>query len=487
MSTVEFVDQTLRDGQQSWWGMRMRLGMALPIAPAIDKVGYHAVDIAGSSLFEVQVRYCQEDPWEYLTALSEAMPRSRLRAGTRSNGIVTFGLTPDSVMDLWVRRLVAHGMTSFWIYDGLFNIDKVARLAKVAKSEGAEVVPCILYSNSPVHTDDYYRAKAAELAALQPDAIELEDAAGVLTPERARTLFPALLEAIGDIPLELHLHNNGTLAAVCYLEGLKLGVTRLHTEARTLAEGVSHPSVEMTLKNVRALGYDAHLDERPFENVSEHLKMVAEGEGWPVGHPFEYDVTTYQHQLPGGMTGTMLNQLKERGISSRLDDVLTEITKVRQELGYPVMATPFSQLVGTQAVLNLSTKERYEIVPDEVLFYATGHYGSPPGQIDPEVMDRIMSTPRAKEFLDWEPPQPSVEELRQEMGTGLDDDELLLRLLVNEDDIAAMRAAGPARRDYPAIRSPEVRLVKRLLEHGHGNHVHLETADISVSLTRHTH
>ncbi|MEW6471225.1 MAG: carboxyltransferase [Actinomycetota bacterium] len=484
MSTVEFIDQTLRDGQQSWWGMRMRLGHALPIAPDLDRVGYHAVDIAGSSIFEVQVRYCREDPWEYLSALSAAMPRSRLRAGTRSNGIVTFGLTPDSVMDLWVRRLVAHGMSSFWIYDGLFNIDKVARLTRVAKGEGAEVVPCILFANSPVHTDEYYAAKAKELAALGPDGIYFEDAAGVLTPERARTLFPAILGAIEGLPLELHLHNNGTMAPLCYLEGIRLGAARIHTAARPLANGVSHPSVEMMLKNIRASGHDAALDETAFPRIADHLVGVAEGEGWPVGTPAEYDVTTYQHQLPGGMTGTMLNQLRERGMAQRLDDVLTEMARIREELGYPVMATPFSQLVGTQAVLNVTTKERYEIVPDEVLFYVCGHYGEPVGQLDPEVLDRIMSSPRAKEFVNYEPPQPSLDELRRQMGTGLDDDELLLRLLVNEEDIAAMRAAGPARRDYPIPRSPEVRLLKKLLAHASGSHVHLETPDMTVRLGR---
>jgi oxaloacetate decarboxylase alpha subunit len=247
---------------------------------------------------------------------------------------------------------------------------------------------------------------------------------------------------------------------------------------------VSHPSVEMMLRNIRASGHDAALDAEPFGRIAEHLVGVAEGEGWPVGTPAEYDVTTYQHQLPGGMTGTMLNQLRDRGMAHRLDDVLTEMAKIREELGYPVMATPFSQLVGTQAVLNVTTRERYEIVPDEVVFYACGHYGDPVGKLDPEVLDRIMSSPRAREFENYEPVQPSLEELRKQMGTGGDDDELLLRLLVNEDDIAAMRAAGPARRDYPIPRSPEVRLLKKLLAHASGSHVHLETPDMTVSLGR---
>ena len=186
--TIRFVDQTLRDGQQSWWGMRMPFAISMALAEDLDRAGYDELDITGSSLFEIQVRHCKEDPWENLRNLAAAMPRTKLRAGTRSNGIVTFHLTPDAVMDLWIQRLAANGIRAFWIYDGLFNVDKIGRLAKVAKAAGCEAVPTMLFSSSPYHTDEYYAARAKELAALDVAGIEIEDASGVLTPDRTRSL-----------------------------------------------------------------------------------------------------------------------------------------------------------------------------------------------------------------------------------------------------------------------------------------------------------
>ena len=184
MAHIEFVDQTLRDGQQSLWGMRMKAGMALPVTPLIDRVGYRVVDLTGSSMFEVLIKYCDEYPWDGLDLLTASMPNSRIRAGMRSNACVTFAITPDALMDLWVRSLCRHGISSFWIYDVLFNIDKMHRLARVAKDEaGAEVAAAINFSNSPVHTDEYYGEKARLLAA-SPDVDTLliyDTATGELT------------------------------------------------------------------------------------------------------------------------------------------------------------------------------------------------------------------------------------------------------------------------------------------------------------------
>ena len=483
---VRFIDQTLRDGQQSWWGMRMPAAITLALAPDIDRAGYDVADVTGSSLFEIQVRYCKEDPWENLRLLAAAMPRTKLRAGTRSNGIVTFHLTPDAVMDLWIRRLAANGIRSFWIYDGLFNVDKIGRLAKVAKSEGCEAVPTMLFSSSPYHTDAYYAARARELAALDVDAIEIEDASGVLTPERTRSLVKAVKGAIGAKSLELHFHNNTGLAPINYLAGLEEGADTIHTVSRPLANGVAQPSTEAMVRNVECSGYRAQVDLAAVENVSEKLRAIAEQEGLPIGQPAEYDVFHYQHQLPGGMTGTLKNQLKDRGIEADMPAILEEIAKIRHELGYPVMATPFSQLIGTQAVLNLSSRSRYDLVPDEILTYVLGHYGDPVGPIDPEVKDKILASPRGKDFQKWSPPQPSIEELRKGFGAGISEDELILRLLVPEKEIEAMRAAGPPVREYAIHSKPEMKVIEKLLREGRGKYLHFETEGLSITLERAT-
>ena len=485
--TIRFVDQTLRDGQQSWWGMRMPAAISLALAPDLDRAGYNELDITGSSLFEIQVKHCKEDPWENLRLLAAAMPRTKLRAGTRSNGIVTFNLTPDAVMDLWVQRLAANGIRSLWIYDGLFNVDKIARLAKVARAAGCEAVPTMLFSSSPFHTDEYYAARAKELAALDVDGIEIEDASGVLTPERTRSLCKVVKKAIGSRRLELHFHNNTGLAPLNYIEGLEQGADTIHTICRPLANGVAHPSTEAMLRNIQCKGWNSNVDLETVERISEKLKTIAEQEGLPIGQPAEYDLFHYEHQLPGGMTGTLKNQLKDRGIEASMPAILQEIATIRHELGYPVMATPFSQLIGTQAVMNLMTPgERYKYAPDEIITYVLGHYGQPVAPIDPNVKDRILSTPRAKDFLNWSPPQPTLAELRKELGGNVSDDELILRLLVPEKDIAAMRAAGPPKREYQirGTRSASVALIEKLMNQPAGTYIDFQSEEFSITLER---
>lgn len=478
---IEIIDQTLRDGPQSWWGMRLRRDMGLPIADTLDRTGFHTIDLVGSSIFEVLARHCKEDPWAQLISLSEAMPRTTVRAGTRSNGIVTFGLTADSVMDLWVQRLCAHGIGSFWIYDGLFNIDKIARLVKTVHAEGAEAYPCILFADSPFHTDDYYAARTRELAGLGADGIELEDAAGLLTPERTRTLVTAIKQAAGDLPVEIHFHSNNAMAPVNYLEGVLAGADRVHTASRTLGAGVSLPSTEVTYANLRYAGFDVELDESLFGPVEQHLLRVAEYEGLPVGKPAEFSLFLYRHQLPGGMTGTFKDQLAARGMADRFEEVLDEMSLVRTELGYPVMATPFSQLVGTQAVLNVVTGSRYSVVPDEVLMYVNGYYGEAVAPLNQDVVDKIQGSTKAKSYREWEPPQPSLDDLRKRFGKGISDDELILRLLVPESDVEAMRTAPQRNREFPAT-SREMTFVRGLVEAASGAYVHLEGQGLNLTL-----
>ena len=479
---IEIIDQTLRDGPQSWWGMKLRRDMGLPMAGELDRTGFHTIDLVGSSIFEVLARHCREDPWDQLVSLSAAMPRTTVRAGTRSNGIVTFGLTADSVMDLWVQRLCAHGIGSFWIYDGLFNTDKIGRLVKTAQAEGAAAIPCILYADSPYHTDEYYAARTRELVALGADGIELEDAAGLLTPERTRSLVTAITQAAGDLPVEIHFHSNNALAPINYLEGVLAGADVVHTASGPLAAGVSLPSTENTVANLRYAGFDVELDETRFAPVAEHLLRVAEYEDLPVGRPAEYSLFLYRHQLPGGMTGTFSDQLRARGMEDRFEEVLDEMSRVRTELGYPVMATPFSQLVGTQAVLNVVTGKRYSVVPDEVMIYANGFYGEPVAPLDQNVLDTIMSSAKAKAYRDWQPPQPELSELRARFGGSISDDELILRLLVPGADIDVMRATPRRDRDF-APTTRQTRFIRELVETSVGAYLHIDGPGFELTLS----
>lgn len=485
MAHVEFLDETMRDGQQSLWGMRMQAGMALPVSPLIDRTGFRVIDLAGSSLMEVMIKYCQENPWEGLDLLVNSMPRTRLRGGMRSNASVTFGVTPDALMDIWMRRLNEHGLRSFWIYDVLFNIDKMHRLAKVAKEYGSEVAGSIMFALSPVHTDEFFAQKAGELAASPDiDTILLYDTAGVLDKERLSTLVPAIKARIGNKPLEFHANNILGISGKAYLDAVDLGVSILHTASRPMANGPSVPSTESVVKNLELLGHTHNLDKSLFKPVADHFEAVGKAAGFLVNQYNEYDVLSIRHQIPGGMTGTLKAQLVQHNMADRLDDVLEETAVVRRELGYPGMATPFSQLVGTLAVLNVVTGKRYSVIPDEVVQYAAGYYGETVAPIEPNVMDMIMSSSRAKEVLANPPEQPTAEDLRKQYGTN-DDDELILRALVPGPALDKMRAAGPVKTTYPLLSSPELDQVRRLMKVANSPFVQIKSSAMNVTMRRH--
>ena len=484
MAHIEFLDETMRDGQQSLWGMRMTAGMALPVTPLIDRVGYRVVDLTGSSQFEVLIRECRENPWEGLDLLVQSMPRSKLRAGMRSNAAVTFSVTPDALMDAWIRQLNEHGCRSFWIYDVLFNIDKMHRLAKIAKAYGSEVAGTVMYTLSPVHSDEYFAEKAAQIAASPDiDTILLYDTAGVLDAERIKTLVPAIVARIGGRPLELHSNNRLGQSVQAYLAGIECGVNILHTSTRPLANGPAVPSIEVMARNVTRRGHTHDIDEKLLKPIADHFEKVGHAAGYLVNQFAEYDVLSVDHQIPGGMVGTLRAQLAKHGMSDKLEEVFEETAIVRRELGYPGMATPFSQLVGIQAVLNIVTGKRYSVVPDEVIQYAAGYYGQTVAPIEPEVLDRIMAAPRARAILAEPPEQPSIEELRARYGVD-NDDELILRALVPEADLARMRAAGPVKTSYPLLSSPELDQVARLMKLARSPVVEIAAAGYELKLRK---
>ena len=484
MARIEFLDETMRDGQQSLWGLRMQAGMALPVSPLIDRTGFRTIDLTGGGMLDVLTRYCHENYWEGLDLLVASMPNTPVRAGLRANANVTFGVTPDALMDLWVRRLCAHGVRSFWIYDVLFNIDKMTRLAKVAKESNADVAGAIMFALSPVHTDEYYADKADQLSASPDiDTILLYDTAGVLEKERLSTLVPAIVANARGKKIEMHANNLLGLSAKAYLDAIDFGVSIIHTASRPMANGPSVPSTEIMARNVELKGHSHGLDTSLFKPVADHFEAVGKAAGFLVNQYAEYDVFSIEHQIPGGMMGTFKAQLAQHNMMDRLGDVLDEVARVRRELGYPGMATPFSQLVGIQAVLNIVTGQRYGTVPDEVVQYAAGFYGKTVAPVDENVLDRIMASPRAKDVLANPPQQPTLEDLKKQYGTD-DEDELILRATVPSADIAKMRAAGPVKTTYPLLSSPELEQVRKLMKMTRSPVIEVKSAGMTVSLRR---
>jgi oxaloacetate decarboxylase alpha subunit len=485
MPHVELLDGTLRDGQQSLWGMRMQAGMALPVADVLDRTGFRTIDATGSSFMEVLVKYCREDPWEGLDLLRAAIQRTPMRGGMRGNACVSFGVSPDSLMDLWMRRLNEHGVRSFWIYDVLYGVDNFARLARIAKEYGSEVAGTVFYTVSPVHTDEYLAGRAAEIAAVpEIDGVLFYDTAGVLEVERLRTLVPKIVAAAAPKPVEIHSNNLMGMSGLTYVEAVKHGIHVLHTATRSMANGPSTPSTESVVRNLELMDCTHSIEASLLPPVEEHFRRVGRAAGYLVDAVSEYDLFNVTHQVPGGMVGTLRAQLDQHGMAHRLDEVLEETGVVRRELGWPVMATPLSQLVGTQAVLNIVSGERYSLVPDQVVAYAAGHYGEPPAPIEPDVLDRIMESEPAERVVANPPEQPTLEELRARHGTGPDEDDLLiLKALIPEPDIAAMQAAGPVLRDYP-LASPEVEELRALIREVQTPYLNVATEQWAMELRR---
>ncbi|MBN1830654.1 MAG: pyruvate carboxylase subunit B [Deltaproteobacteria bacterium] len=432
---IYFVDQTIRDAQQSLWGNTMRTDMITPIAETMDQVGYRNIATVGSQAFKVAVRNLGEDPWERVRLLSRLLKKTPIRGSYQIGSLSSFDLsTPREIISLWIKNSVANGMRSFWICDYQDDIEKFVYFAKIAKGLGAEIVTSLMYSRSPVHTLEHWARKTKLIASTKEyvDRIMIEDASGVITPELTRELIRKVTANCDGIPIEFHSHCNSGMATQCYMEAIQEGVTTVHTAVEPLANGSSLPATENILKNARYLGFTSDINEDALAAVSDHFRRVAREENLPIGSPVEYDLYHFEHQVPGGMISNLTRQLKEVGMEDRLDEILEEIIQVRKELGYPVMATPFSQIVGVQAMENVVSGKRYERVTDEVIKYALGLYGKLTVPVDEKIMERISQLPQTDEFRGWKPENyfKPIDEFRKELGPDLEDGDLLLTILI---------------------------------------------------------
>jgi oxaloacetate decarboxylase alpha subunit len=462
---IGLVDTTVRDGHQSLWSAdALTTAMIAEIAPVMDRVGFRAIDFTSSTHMAMAVRTHAEDPWERIRTVRALMPETPLGFITPGMRFMAWQRAPVDVMRLALACVIRSGIRRIWVAESMNDVETDLRIARIAKQEGAdEVLVGLVYSISPVHTDDYYAARAREIAAsADVDVLNLKDPGGLLTPERVRTLVPALRAATPALPLEVHSHCTATMAPLVYLESVRLGASFVCTAVRPLANGTSQPSAEQTIANLRAEGFEVELDEGALAEMSAYFTALAARIGRPVGMPAEYDVSIYRHQLPGGMTSTLRRQLREVGLESRWEDVLAEIPRVREELGWPIMVTPLSQFVGVQAFLNVTTSRRYEQIPDEVVKYVLGQYGPPPGELDPEVVATVLASPKAEQ-LRREERRLDLDEARARFGEGISDELLLLRMMLPPEQVEA-RLAGPKMRESAPARHPIVTLVDGLAQ-----------------------
>ena len=466
---IEFVDTSIRDGNQSLWSATgLTTPDVLAIAPTLDRVGCHALDFTSSTHMAVSVRFHREDPWERLRLVSAAMPHTPLGLITTGMRFISWVPADEEVMALSYRLAARNGLRRVQIADPSNDPERVMRIAEMAKREGVEeVVIGLTYSISDVHTHDYYARVAAAIADCEAmDRLYLKDPGGLLTVDAVRELAPPLLAAAAGRPLELHSHCTIGLAPQVYLEGVRAGFDTLHTASGALGRGTSQPETLATVRDLHAAGFEHALDLEAQAEVSAHFDAIARAKGLAAGAPREFDAAYYRHQLPGGMVTTTQRMLAELRRPELFEQVLEEVGRVRAEMGYPIIVTPVSQFIASQAARNVIDQERWRNVSDETVRFFLGHYGEPPAPVDPQIADLVLARPQARQLAALEPLQ--LEGARRRFGERISDEELLLRLTMPAEQVDAMVAqrdrAVAAAAPLPAARPGRAPLVTLLAE-----------------------
>jgi len=483
MSEIRFVDTTLRDGHQSLWAENMTTGMMLPVAKRIDDAGFEAIELLSSSHMKKCVRELKENPWERVRLIAQRVTKTPLRL--IAGRVNTFEITPQSVYRLFIERMAANGMRQARISCEWNDLPNWQRKVQAARDFGLEPIVNIIYSVSPKHTDEYFAERTRRAASLPIYRLCLKDPGGLLTPERTRALVPIVQQNGNGIPIELHTHCTTGLGSLCALEAIKLGVKTVNTAIPPLAEASSNPSIFNVARNARALGYAPVIDEEILKPVSEHFTFVAKREGFSIGAPVEYDYSQYLHQVPGGMVSNLRHQLRKVGMENKLGEALEEAIRVRAEFGYPIMVTPLSQFVASQAAINVIVGERYKEVTDQVIQYALGLWGKEAsGLMEPDVKDKILSRSRAKEYQGWVPPDVSLKGVRGRFGgPSVSDEELILRIYAGTEPVQAMHAAGPPG-PYLTAKQPLISLITELSKKKHFSHIAIGKGSLSLTLAR---
>lgn len=483
---VSIIDTTLRDGQQSLWALNMRTGTMLNTLTHLDRAGFEAIEFFVPVVqIKKMIRDLHEDPFQWLrmgATKTRATPL-RLHAGYRSG----LGKVPESVGKLLVQLVIDQGISVARISDPWNDFDTLHEEHDTLRAMGMESVVNLIYSVSPRHTDDYFVARVKKAAALRPYRLCFKDVGGLLTPDRIDALLPRIRSAAGDIPVEFHCHCNNGLAPFNVVRVLEHGLRHVHTAVPPLANASSQPSVYNVMTNAEAMGLSTGLDHESLQAAEAVLRAAARRDSLVEGTPLEYNAGLYSHQVPGGMISNLSHQLGKVRQAHRMPEVLEEVTRVRADFGYPIMVTPLSQFVGTQAAINVITGSRYGQVTDETIQYALGLWGREALEhMDPDARDRILDRPRARQLKDVSYTQPTLKELRKRYGESLSDEELVLRVYVDEDAIRIARAA-PAPDEQPlSSELGMVELVSALSRLKGRRHVGLSTGNMTVTLRKTT-
>ncbi len=387
---IHLTDVTLRDGHQSLLATRMRTEDLIPAAEQMDKVGFWSMEVWGGATFDTCLRFLKEDPWERLKAFRLAAPKTRLQMLLRGQNLVGYRHYADDVLERFIVKSAEHGIDVFRIFDALNDIRNLKRAIEVVRQCDKHVEATICYTSSPVHTMNHLVDQAKQLEDLGTDTICLKDMAGLLPPFEAYQLIRHLKEAV-RVPIHLHTHYTSGMASMSALMAIIAGLDILDTAMSPLSGGTSHPPTESCIAALRNTPYDTGLDLAQLKPVSEQLRAARKQY-----HQFESDFTGVDtdvllSQVPGGMTSNLASQLAEQNAIEKMQAVLEEIPRVRKDMGYPPLVTPASQIVGTQATLNVMTGERYKVITTETKNYFLGLYGKPPGPLDAAIKHKAIA------------------------------------------------------------------------------------------------
>lgn len=410
---VGITETIFRDAHQSLWATRMNTDDMMEVAEAIDQIGFHSLEAWGGATFDTCLRFLNEDPWVRLRRLKAVIKKTPLQMLLRGQNLLGYRHYPDDVLRAFCYKARENGIDIFRIFDALNDPRNMEMAIKACKEAGAHVQGAISYTISPVHNIDSYVKLAKELKEMGADSICIKDMAGLLKPFVAEELVKRLKAEVG-LPVQLHCHYTSGLASMTYLKAIEAGADVVDTALSALAMGTSQPPTESVVAALQGTAYDTGIDLTALAPINQHFKEVS-ARYKDLESPRRVDTAVLSYQIPGGMISNLWNQLKAQNALDRYEEVLAEVPRTRAELGYPPLVTPTSQMVGTQAVLNVLTGKRYSVVPKEIKDYVRGYYGRPPAPIDPEVKKLIIGDEEPITCRPADKLEPQLEAARKEL------------------------------------------------------------------------
>ncbi len=413
---IEVTDVILRDAHQSLIATRMRTEDMLPICDKLDQVGYWSLEVWGGATFDACVRFLKEDPWERLRQLREALPNTRLQMLLRGQNLLGYRHYADDVVEAFVQKAADNGIDVFRVFDALNDLRNIETAMKAVKKADKHAQGTICYTTSPVHTPALFVQQAKDMQAMGADSIAIKDMAGLLTPYATYDLVQAIKAKV-DLPLVVHSHATSGLAPLCQLKAVEAGADRIDTAISSFASGTSHPATESQVAALKGTDYDTGLDLVLLSEIADYFRDVRRKY-----HQFESeftreDVSVQINQVPGGMMSNLANQLKEQNALDRIRDVFDEIPRVREDLGFPPLVTPTSQIVGTQAVYNVLAGQRYKTITNEVKRYLQGGYGQPPAAVNADIQKKAIGNESVNEGRPADLLSPELNKLREDIGS----------------------------------------------------------------------